>query len=74
VRQYVTHVPISPAIFKQVYQIAETEEMPNGLKIKNIVNNIRYDHAWIAGVDYENDEDDENDASFNDKPDNDDGQ
>jgi hypothetical protein len=48
--------------------------MPNGLKIKNIVNNIRYDHAWIAGVDYENDEDDENDASFNDKPDNDDGQ
>jgi hypothetical protein len=59
VRQYVTHVPISPAITKQVHQISETEEMPNGLKIKNRVNNILYDHVWIAGVDYENEEDHE---------------
>jgi hypothetical protein len=66
VRQYVTHVPISPAIIKQVHQIAEAEEMPNGLKIKNRVNNVLYDHAWITGVDYENDEDDEKDAPFND--------
>jgi hypothetical protein len=72
VRQYVTHSPISPAIIKQLHQIAETEEMPNGLKIKNRVNNVLYDHAWIAGVDYENDEHDDNDAPLNDKPNNDD--
>jgi hypothetical protein len=66
VRQYVTQVPISPAIIKQEHQIVETEEMPNGLMIKNRVNNVIYDHARIAGVDYEND------APFNDKPDNDD--
>jgi hypothetical protein len=40
VRQYVTHVPISPAIIKQLYQIAEAEEIPNCIKIRNRVNNV----------------------------------
>jgi hypothetical protein len=67
-RQNVTHVLISPAIIKQVHQIAEAEEMLNGLKIENRVNNVLYNHACIAGVDYEND------APFNDEPNNDDGE
>jgi hypothetical protein len=35
-----------------VNDIAKFENMPQGLKIQSKTNNVLYDHAWIAGVDY----------------------
>jgi hypothetical protein len=51
-RQYITPSPITPAVIKQVNDIATMENMPQGLNIQSKTNNILYDHAWIAGVDY----------------------
>ena len=50
-----------PSIIKQVHALATLDDMPQGLKIKNNENNIIFDLAWIAWVDYdeENIEDDE---------------
>ena len=52
----VTPIPITPAIIKQVHRIAELEGMPKGLKVTNRTGHILYDSAWIAGVDYDEDE------------------
>ena len=51
--------------------MATLEDMPPSLKIRNKTNKVLYDHAWIAGVDYdytdeaksESDEDDERSIS-----------
>jgi hypothetical protein len=52
-RRRITPVPITPAILKQVHALAESEGMPDGLKIENKTGQIFYDSAWIAGVDYD---------------------
>jgi len=54
--RYVTPIPITPAILRQVEAIARDEKMPSGLKVANRTGRIRYDSAWIAGVDYADDE------------------
>jgi hypothetical protein len=51
-RQYITPSPITLAVIKQVNDIATLENMPQGLKTQSKTNKISYDHAWIAGVDY----------------------
>ena len=70
-RQYITKLPVTQAVIKQVNEMATLEDMPPGLKIRNKTNNVLYDHAWIAGVDYdytdeeksESDEDEERSIS-----------
>jgi hypothetical protein len=44
-RQYITPSPITPAVIKQVTDIATLENMPQGLKIQSKTNNILYNHA-----------------------------
>ena len=75
-RQYVTPSPITQAIIKQVNDIAKLENMPLGLKIKSKTNNLFYDHAWIAGVDYhhsENHSENENESENESEDKSDDG-
>jgi hypothetical protein len=63
--QYITPSPITPSIIKQVHDIAIMENMPEGLKIKNKTGNLLYDHAWIAGVDYDHQDTDTDDTNTN---------
>ena len=57
----VTPIPITPVIIKMVYCIANQDGMPKGLKITNCTRQVLYDSTWIAGVDYDEDEfEDEN--------------
>jgi hypothetical protein len=50
-----------------VHKLADLNGMPKGLKIANRANQILFDSAWIAGVDYDDelfnnkDSDDEDD-------------
>ena len=64
IRRNVTPIAIAttPAIIKQVHRLAELEGMPTGLKIQNRTRQILFDSAWIAGVDY-------NEENFEDKDD-----
>jgi hypothetical protein len=55
-RRQVTPVPITPAVIKQVHTLAIQEQMPPGLKIANRTGQLFYDSAWIAGVDYDPDQ------------------
>jgi hypothetical protein len=45
-------VPITSTIIQQIHDVANIEGMPKGLKVKDCTNQIFYDAAWIAGVDY----------------------
>jgi hypothetical protein len=66
-RRRIVTVPITPAIIQYVHRIAETEGMPNGLKLHNRQGVLFYDAAWIAGVDYDEEAfDDEVDAPYSD--------
>jgi hypothetical protein len=51
---------------KQVNTLAQTEDMPAGLKIANRTGQIFYDSAWIPGVDYDEEQfdDDLDDENF----------
>ena len=60
-RRKVTACPITPSIIRQVHAIAEMEGMPKGLKIYNRTNQLLFDSAWIAGVDYDAEEFDDDD-------------
>ena len=40
-----------------VHTLAELDDMPKGLKISGRTNDVLFDSAWIAGVDYDKDED-----------------
>lgn len=60
-RRKVTPVPITPAVIKQVHALADQEGMPSGLKINNRTGLLLYDSAWIAGVDYDEEEFDDED-------------
>jgi hypothetical protein len=61
--QFVTPLPITPAIIKQVHALAEQDRMPKGLKITNRTGQILFDSAWLAGVDYDEEEFDNEDFS-----------
>ena len=52
-RGKVTSVPITPAVVKMVHAIAKEENMQEGLKIINRTNNVLFDAAWTAGVEYD---------------------
>jgi hypothetical protein len=54
-RQYITLVPITSSVIKQVHELAVMQKMPHGLKVKNRIINLLYAHTWIPGV-----EEDEN--------------
>jgi hypothetical protein len=54
-RQYITLVPITSSVIKQVHELAVMQKMPHGLKVKNRINNLLYAHTWTPGV-----EEDEN--------------
>jgi len=51
-----TKLPITPSVIKQVHKIAAQEGMPLGLKITNRYDNVLFDAAWLAGVDYDEQE------------------
>jgi hypothetical protein len=51
-----TKIPITPSIIKQVHALAVLDEMLEGLKITNRANNVIFYTAWIAGVDYDEQE------------------
>ena len=55
-RHHIIPIPITPAIIKQVDHIAKMDGMPKGLKITNHTGQVLYDSAWIAGVEYDEDE------------------
>ena len=52
-RSKVTLIPITTGVINQIRTIATQEGMPEGLKIINKYDIVLYDSAWIAGVDYE---------------------
>ena len=66
-RRKLTKVPMPPSIIKQVHALAALDNMPQGLKISNRANNIIFDSAWIAGVDY--DEEDFDDEVYDEEDD-----
>ncbi|KAI2512474.1 Reverse transcriptase (RNA-dependent DNA polymerase) [Fragilaria crotonensis] len=69
----ITPVPITPAIVSQVHTLAQAEDMPAGLKIENRTGQIFYDSAWIPGVDYDDEQfDDDLDENFEHEDDQDD--
>ena len=51
-------MPVTAAVIKTVEAMAEADGM-KGLKIRSRTGQILYDSAWLAGVDYEEDADDE---------------
>ena len=58
-RQKVTEIPVTPTVIKAVEEMAERQGM-KGLKIRTRHETRIHPADWIAGVDYEdNDEDDE---------------
>ena len=68
-RNKVTPLPITPSVLKQVSAIAQMEGMPKGIKIKNRNNNILFDSSLTAGVDYDEEQfDDEINDEDHDQP------
>jgi hypothetical protein len=53
----VTPIPITQHIIDLVHAMADHEGMPDGIKIMNRHGIVLYDSSWIAGVDYEEDND-----------------
>ena len=70
-RRKVTACVITPSIIRQVDALAEMDRMPKGLKIHNRANQLIFDSAWIAGVDYDEEafEDNDFDENFEDEDD-----
>ena len=70
-RRNITPVPITPAIVKQVHTLAQNEDMPAGLKLENRTGQVFYDSAWIPGVDYDEEQfdDDLDDENFEEEED-----
>ena len=44
---------MTPAIINQVHKLAELDEIPKGLKIMNKTDEIIFDSTWIAVVDFD---------------------
>ena len=53
-RRTVTTIPITQNGIDLVHKMAENDNMRDGLKIETKSGIILYDSSWIAGVDYEN--------------------
>jgi hypothetical protein len=53
---HIMPIPITPVIIKQVECIAKMDGMPKGLKITKCTDQVLYNSAWIAGVEYDEDE------------------
>jgi hypothetical protein len=63
----VTIIPISVNVLEAVEKMAENDGMPEGLKLQTKSGIILYDSAWIAGVDYaQNDDNEENNNVIDD--------
>ena len=50
---------------RQVDALAEMDRMPKGLKTHNRANQLIFDSAWIAGVDYDEEAFEDNDFNKN---------
>ena len=66
----ITPVPLTQNIIDLVHAMATREGMPDGLKIKTKGGVTIYDSAWIAGVDYDPNEIEDEDKEYIDKEDN----
>jgi hypothetical protein len=67
-RRRVTPVPITTAVIKQVHTLAEQEGMPEGLKIENRTSQLFYDAGWLARVDCNEEEfDDQFEGDYSDE-------
>ena len=64
----ISPIPVTPSVINVVEQMALDDDM-KGLKIRTKTNQILYDSAWIAGVDYDEDADDEDYSISNDSDD-----
>jgi hypothetical protein len=54
-RQNLTAAVVTPTIVKMVHRLTKMDGMPEGLEIKNRTNEVLFDSARIAGVDYDED-------------------
>ena len=52
-RRNLTPAVVTPNIIKMVHGLAHVDNMPRGLKIHNRTDQVLFDSAWIAGVDYD---------------------
>jgi len=52
-RHKVTSIPVTPSIISQAHALVHLDGMPPSLKITSHTNQILFDSAWTAGVDYE---------------------
>ena len=68
-RHRVTQVPITLAIINMVHHLASIDGMPKGLKITNHTGQLLYNSTWLAGVDYDEEqfEDEDYDPNNSDK-------
>jgi len=55
-RHKVTPVPVTPSIISQVHALAHLDGRPPSLKISSHTNQILFHSAWTAGVDYDEEE------------------
>jgi hypothetical protein len=70
-RRSITQVPITNNIIGVVHKLANADGIKEGLKITNKSNIILYDSSWIAGVDYVDNEYDEERNNAKNQPEND---
>jgi hypothetical protein len=63
IRRRVTPIPITPSVIKEVETLAESQNMPKGLKIQNKSGHVLFDSTWLAGVEYDEEEFDDDDYS-----------
>jgi hypothetical protein len=47
---------ITQFVINQVHKLATLDGMPKGLKIQNCANQILFEFAWFAGIDFEKDD------------------
>ncbi len=71
-RRTLTPAVVTPTIVKMVHRLAELDGMPKGLKIHNRTNQVLFDSAWIAGVDYNEELFDDEDYDFDKESESDD--
>jgi hypothetical protein len=62
-RRNVTPIPLTQHVIDLVHAMAERDGMPDGLKIENKAGLVLYDSSWIAGVDYDDDEEYQDDPN-----------
>jgi hypothetical protein len=63
-RRTVTVIPITSNVIDLVHQMATNDGIQDGLKIKSKSSIILYDSSWIAGVDYNKEDNTQDDEEF----------